>query len=113
MEHRTVTRTAAAEMMTLDEPGKPTPLAGSNHVNQFVCPENVDHHFVAGIRSIITLQRNFTDEPYRCSIVLFEVAGHRLIHALWFHKLDEAELHGVITVLLLCLFLNDNAGAGL
>src|SRR5262245_53401795 len=106
MEHRTVSRAAAAEMMPLDETGKPSPLAGSNHMDQFVCIEDVDQHFVAWIRGVITLERNFTHKPHRCGIVLFEVPGHWFVYSFRFDKLDKSELHGVVTVRLFGFLLN-------
>src|SRR5262245_22309104 len=108
-----MSRAAAAEMVTLHEAGKTAPLTGSNDVNQFVRIEDVDHHFVAGIRSVFTLKRNFTDKAHRCGVVLFEMARHWLVDALWFHKLDESELNGIVAVFLFRLLLNNDAGSGL
>ena len=48
-------RAAAAEVMPLHEAGKPTPLAGSNDVNQFVLRKNIDLYLIAGIGGFVTL----------------------------------------------------------
>ena len=82
-------------------------------MDQLVGIEDVDHHFVAWIRGVVPGKRNFTDKTRRRGIVLFEVAGHRFVDPFWFHELNESELHGVVTVLLFRLLLNDDAGAGL
>src|SRR5439155_2500244 len=113
VKHRTMSRAAATEMMPLDQARKSAPLAGPDHMNEFIRVEDVDHHFVSRIRSVVTLKRNFTDKPYRCSVVLFKVPRHWLVYPLGFHKLDEAKLHGIVTVLLFRLLLNDDAGPGL
>src|SRR5215831_15428146 len=113
MKHRTVRCTAAAKMMTLDETGKATALAGSDDVHQFVRIENVHHHLIAGIRSLRAFNSDLTRETGGSDIRLFKVPRHRLIHALGFDELDKAELDGIVSVLLLRLSLNHDARARL
>ena len=63
MEHRSVCRAAAAEVMPLHEAGKPAPLAGSDDVNQLVLRKNIDLHLIAGIGAFFTLNADFSHEP--------------------------------------------------
>ena len=113
MKHRSVRRDAASEMMALYKTRKPAALAGSDDMNQFVLSEDVHHYLIARISRFVALNQDFAHEPRRRDIPFLEMACHRLAHALRFYKLDEAELHGIVAVLLLRLLLNDNARAGL
>src|SRR5215510_14027671 len=99
MEHRTVSRPAAAKMVPFDQPCKATALAGCDDMNQFVRVEDVDHHLVTRIRRFLSGHGNFAGELGRCDIGFLEMTSHRLIYALGFDKLDETELHGIVAVL--------------
>src|SRR5215467_13948535 len=115
MEHRPVGCPATAEVMAFDQPGKAVPFTGADNVNEFVRVENIDHNLVAGIRDTVSADASFAKHPNRSGVVtgFLEVAGHRLVHALRLHKLDETKLHCVIAVVGHGFFLDDNAGAGL
>src|SRR5262245_3207903 len=111
MEHRTVRCAAAAKMMPFDETGKATPLARADDMHQLVYGKNIDHDLIAGIRSLFTLNGNFASETRRRDIRFFEMTRHRLGDALRLDELDEAELHGIVSILLLRLFLHDDTRA--
>src|SRR5262245_13219305 len=111
VEHRTVRCAAAAKMMSLHKAGKATALAGSHDMYQFVLSKNIDHHLVAGIRSFFALNGNLTRESRGSDIRFFEVTGHRLADALWLDEFHEAQLHGIVAVLLLRPLLQHTHGA--
>src|SRR5579883_2812772 len=100
-------------MMALDETGKTAALAGSNDVNQFVRIENADHHLIPGVRSFVTLNHNFPNEPGGRDIRLLEMARHRLVHAFRLDEFNETKLDGIVSILLLRLLLYNHAGTGL
>src|SRR5213593_4532126 len=113
MEHRSVRRAAAAEVMPLHKSGKATSFAGSDDVHKFVRIEDVDHDLIARVCSVFTLNPDFAHEPGRSHIRFFEMTRHWFRDTFGLHELDESELHGVVTVFLLRLSLDDNAGARL
>src|SRR5213593_1256477 len=113
MEHRSVGRAAAAEVMPLHKPGKPASFTGSDDVHKFVRIEDVDHDLVAGICSVFTLNPDLAHESCRSHIRFFEMTRHWFRDTFGFHELDESKLHGVVAVFLLRLSLDDNAGTRL
>src|SRR5437899_2918137 len=113
MEHRSVRRAAAAEVMPLHEPGKPTSFAGSDDVHKFVRIEDVDHDLVTRVCSVFTLNPDFAHESGGSHIRFFEMTRHWFRDTFGFHELDKSKLHGVVTVFLLGLSLDDNAGTRL
>src|SRR2546425_9677396 len=102
MEHRSVRRAAAAEVMPLHKPGKPASFAGSDDMHKFVRIEDADHDLVAWVCFVLTLNPDFAHESGRGDIRFFEMTRHRLRDAFGFHELDESKLHGIVAVFLLC-----------
>jgi hypothetical protein len=100
-------------MMPLDEAGETSSLAGADDVNQFLSPENVSHHFVARVRTILSLDLHFANESGWRGVRLLEVTRHGLVDASRFYELDETELNGVIAIFLRSLFLHYHAGSRL
>src|SRR6266516_2210594 len=113
MEHRSMGRSAATEMMTLHKAGKSASFAGSDDVNQLVLSEDVNHHLVAGIGAIAVLHCHLTDKLHGSNVGFLEMSVHRPVHSFGFDELHEAELHRVVAILRLRLLLNHNAGTGL
>src|SRR2546428_8195497 len=110
MEHRAVSCAATAEVMPLHKSGKPTSFAGSHDMNKFIRVEDVDHHLVAWVCAVLALNTDFAHESGRCHIGFFKMTGHWFRDALGFHELDQSKLDGIVAILLLRLFLDDNAG---
>jgi hypothetical protein len=106
-------RTAASEMMPLDETSEAASLAGSDDMDQLFIVEDIDHYLVAQSCGISAPKSDFPNEPHGCRVVLLEVAGHWLVDAFGLHEFNESKLHCVITMFLLGLSLNNYAGAGL
>ena len=66
-----------------------------------------------GLARFFALNGNFANEARGRYIRFFEMARHRLIHTLRFDEFDKSELHGIVAVPLLRLFLNNDTGTGL
>src|SRR5262249_783181 len=109
MEHRSMRCAASTKVMTLDEASKTATFARPYNVHQFIRIEDVDHHLIAGIPRLITLDRNFSSESSRRNLCFLEMTGHGFIDALGLDELDEPELHGIVPIGLLCLLLNYDA----
>src|SRR4026207_625370 len=101
--------------MPLDQSCEATTLARSADVDDLSISEDIHHHLVAGIGRVVSRNSRLSKNASGRGAVggLLEVPGHRLIHALRFHKLDKTELHRVVAVLSDGLLLHDNAWARL
>src|SRR5262249_51709308 len=113
VEHRAVSCAATPKMMPLDQARKTTAFARPHDMDQFVRIKDIDHYLVAWICRFITLHQNFPRESSRRDVRFFEMTGHCLVHAFRLDELDKAELHSVVTILLLGLLLNHDTRPGL
>src|SRR5271166_444007 len=111
----------AGKMMPPDHTGKTTSLADADNVNELLAVKNIHQHTVSsfhqsvavGLRLFFDFDRNLAHELDRRQIVLAQVSAGRLGQSRLFHKLDQADLRGNISVLGLRLVLRDHAGPSL
>src|SRR5262245_37109960 len=108
MEHRSMRCAASTKVMTLDEASKTATFARPDNVHQFIRIEDVDHHLIAGIPRLITLDRDFSSESSWRDLCFLEMTGHGFIDALGLNELEEPEMHGIVPIGCLCLLLIDD-----
>src|ERR1700761_4826965 len=114
MKHRAVARVAAAEVPALHAALKAFALADAGNINPFADREAVHQHAVAGLRFVLRiLDANLAEVAHRSHVGLLEVAGAGLVHTLRLDEFHQAELNGVVSVLIFRAALDDHARAGL
>src|SRR5689334_14374720 len=91
--------------MPLYDTLKPAPLADTNDIDESFAVENLDQDAIANLHRAIAigrafnLERHFAHELHRRKIVFREMSLGRLGQPRLFHKLDQANLGGLVPVL--------------
>src|SRR3954470_16115528 len=101
---------AALEVVPLDDPLEALAAAGADHIHAFAGGEHRDVYLVARLQRIAArLELDLANHARRRHAGLLEVPLGRLV-LLVLARLDEAELHGLIAVLVDRLHLRDDTG---
>src|SRR3954469_24191519 len=111
MEHRAVRGAASGEVMTLHHALEAFALRLPDDVDRVARLEDVDLHAVSDVR--VAVVAKLDERPHRRDACFLEVCGRRAGDAAVGDLLHEADLDGVIAILLGCLFLYHEARSGL
>src|ERR1700744_2993571 len=90
--------------MAPNNTGKPTALAGSNHIDILRIDENIDQNLIARLEPCVlaalsrNFDRNLAHQLHRRHIVLSEVASHRLVDLVALDELNQTNLRRGVTV---------------
>src|ERR1700674_3214140 len=101
MVHGSMRGVASAEVPSLDRAGKTLALADAGNVHQLAGLKAIHQNAVAGLGLIGgVIQAHFAQTPHGRGIRLLEMPQHRLCDALRFDKFPQAQLRGVVAILL-------------
>src|SRR5262249_21469156 len=99
VEHRTVRRSAAAEVMALHQASESAALAHPDHINLVLGLELIHQNLIAGLQIVIArTEPELAQELRTFHTGLLQMSGGRLVDALRLDELDQSELDRVVAI---------------
>src|SRR5262249_21379394 len=113
VEHRTVRGRAAAEVMPAHDAREAFALGGTDDVDVVLLLEGVAENLVAGLELVALVRPDFHQRAHRRDTGLLEAAAGGLVRRGVRTRSDQADLDGLVAVLVGGLLLHDEARARL